>query len=175
LIRNGRPGINSPLEILDDEERELRQPLRVYPDLRIWVRLSLIAIALGVVGVFAIAIALDPYQGGKTWSHGTHQQLGLLPCNFLVATGYPCPSCGMTTSFAFFTRGDIWHSMQANFVGTFLALLCLGYIPWSIASAWRGRPLFMVSMEMMFLRLVIAFLILMLLRWGVVVLIQALS
>ena len=31
---------------------------------------------------------------------GTHQQLGLPPCNFVTLTGYPCPACGMTTSFA---------------------------------------------------------------------------
>ncbi|MCB9677855.1 MAG: DUF2752 domain-containing protein [Alphaproteobacteria bacterium] len=31
--------------------------------------------------------------------HGTHTQLGLNSCSFLVATGYPCPMCGATTTF----------------------------------------------------------------------------
>ena len=176
LICERRLVINPSLQISDEDELDdLREPLYVSPDLQVWVRMSLVLIALGVTGVFAIAISLDPYQGGKVWTQGTHQQLGLQPCNFQVVTDYPCPSCGMTTSFAFFIRGDVWHSAQANFVGTFLAFLCLGFIPWSIASAWRGRPLFIVSMEMVFLRLIIVFLILMLLRWGVVVLIQALG
>ena len=29
------------------------------------------------------------------------------PCNFVLMTGKPCPSCGMTTSFALLVRGDI--------------------------------------------------------------------
>ena len=58
-----------------------------------WVSASLV---LGLGVVFALAALLEPSPVG----HGTHTQLGLGSCSFLVATGYPCPMCGATTSFA---------------------------------------------------------------------------
>ena len=92
-----------------------------------------------LVGVFAIAIALDPYKDGKLWLSETHRQLGLPPCTFKAVTGYPCPSCGMSSSFALAIRGDLWHSAEANFVGTLLAIGSLIIIPWAAASAVKGR------------------------------------
>jgi hypothetical protein len=174
LICERRPGINPPLSIPEEEVLE-QKPIRVYSRLQVWVRVWLVLMAFVIAGVFAVALVLDPYQGGKVWNQGTHQQLGLQPCNFLFVTGMPCPSCGMSTSFALLVRGDVWNSLCANFVGTMLALVCLGYIPWAMVSAWLGRPLFMISIETNFLRVLVAFLILMLLRWGVVVLLQLLG
>ena len=48
----------------------------------------------------------------------THRQLGLPPCTFKEMTGLPCPSCGMTSSFALLVRGDVMNSLRANAVGT---------------------------------------------------------
>jgi hypothetical protein len=100
---------------------------------------------------------------------GTHQgpPLNLPQCTFKEITGLPCPSCGMTTSFSLLIHGDIWNSMKANFAGTALATLGLFFIPWSIASAWRGRFLFIRSLEMTLFRLSIAFIILLFGRWGI--------
>ena len=133
-----------------------------------WVRASLIGIAVVLIGVFAIAIALDPYQDGKVWLAETHRQLGLLPCTFKLVTGYPCPSCGMTSSFALAIRGDLWHSAQANFVGTLLALGCLAVIPWAAASALKGRLLGVRNFESVLVRCVFGFFVLMFGRWGIV-------
>src|SRR5262249_44252401 len=99
--------------------------------LRLYVRGCLIAIALGLALVFGIAAFLDPYRDGRVWTDETHTQLGLPPCTFKVVTGVPCPSCGMTTSFALLVRGDIYNSLRANFAGTALAVMCLLYIPWA--------------------------------------------
>src|SRR5205085_2007281 len=85
-------------------------------------------------------------------------------------TGRPCPSCGMTTSFALLVRGDLINSARANVVGTLLALACLLYIPWSLVSVWRGQTLFIRSLEKTVTILVIVFMGLMLLRWGIVLL-----
>ena len=98
----------------------------------------------------------------------THRQLGLPPCTFKELTGLPCPSCGMTTSFALLIRGDVGNSLRANAVGTLLAAFCLTMIPWGLATVVRGRPLFIQSMERTLTLVVVTLLTLMLLRWGIV-------
>jgi len=125
-------------------------------------------IALGLVGVFGVAIALDPYQEGKVWLAETHRQLGLPPCTFKYLTGYPCPACGMTSSFALAIRGDLWNSVRANFVGTLLALGALVFIPWALVSAVKARLLGISNFESVLVRSVLVFFILMFARWGVV-------
>ena len=52
-------------------------------------------LVLGTGGVLATALWLEPAVAG----HGTHTQLGLNSCSILMATGYPCPMCGATTTF----------------------------------------------------------------------------
>jgi hypothetical protein len=124
--------------------------------------------ALGLVLVFAVARWLDPYENGQPRRLETHRQLGLPPCNFRILTGLPCPSCGMTTSFALLVRGDLANSLRANAVGTLLALFCVAFIPWSLACALWGRTLFIVSLERTVMWIVITFVALLLIRWVIV-------
>jgi hypothetical protein len=145
------------------------------PMLHGWVRFSLVAIGLLLVGVFSVAVALNPYQNGEPLLQGTHQQLGLPPCSFKTLTrsesvpdGVPCPSCGMTTSFTLLMHGDIWNSLRANAVGTLLATVCLAFIPWGVLCAVRGRLYVISSIEWTLTRLVVIFLVLMLVRWAIV-------
>ncbi len=134
-----------------------------------WVRGSLAGLALGLTAVFAVAYWLDPYESdGSARRLGTHHQLGLPPCTFYRVTGLPCPSCGMTTSFALLVRGDVGNSLRANAVGTLLGLFCLTLIPWCVTAALTGRTPFVRSMERAVTVVVLVFLGLMLLRWGVV-------
>jgi hypothetical protein len=130
------------------------------------VRGALVGIALALVGVFALAAWLNPYDElGRPRRLETHRQLGLPAC-----IGVPCPSCGMTTSFAFLVRGNLVQSLRANAVGTLLALLGLAAIPWSIASVVRKRTLFIRSLEQTLIWLLAGFLVLVLLRWGIMLL-----
>jgi hypothetical protein len=145
-------------------------PLPVILVLPIWLRCLLAGLAVLLGVVFGIALALDPYQDGKVWDQGTHTQLGLPECTFKQLTKQPCPSCGMTTSFALLVRGDVWHSLKANAVGTGLAAFCLVLIPWCLACALRGRTYLVQSLEWAVTRLVVVFVVLMLLRWGIVLL-----
>jgi len=134
------------------------------------VRGLLIVLALGVLAVFAVALRLNPYQrDGSPRQLATHQQLGLPPCSFLEITGYPCPSCGMTTSFSLLIRGDLFAALQANWVGALLAGFCLLFVPWAILGAWLGRTPFIRSLDQALLTVVLVLLLLLILRWAVVV------
>lgn len=136
-----------------------------------WVRGSLLLIAGLLTTVFVVATRVEPYNPDHTPRRsGSHQTLGLPPCNFQQMTGMPCPSCGMTTSFALLVRGDVWNSMKANWVGTGLAVFCALLVPWCVASAFRGRYLFVRRVEVVLGLLVGVFTVLMLGRWGVVLL-----
>ena len=99
-------------------------------------RITLAVGALAIVVVLVLARRLDPDPRG--W--GTHTQLGLPPCAFMASTGRPCPTCGMTTSFAWFTRGHLVDSWRANPAGSLLAPVGLALIPWLLAASARGRP-----------------------------------
>lgn len=68
--------------------------------------------------VFVVAAFLTPNPVG----HGTHTQLGLPPCGFLVVTGLPCPGCGLTTCFSYMVRGDVVGAATANPFGVMLWL-----------------------------------------------------
>jgi hypothetical protein len=155
---------------------DAQEPLDVLPYMNLWVRGALLCVAAFLTVIFGIAIYLNPYNAdGTAKRYGTHQGLvlpgtdeHLPPCTFYKTTGVPCPSCGMTSSFALLIRGDVWHSVQANFAGTLLATFCLLLIPWSLASLWKQKLLFVRSFEMVMTICVGAFMALMLLRWGVV-------
>jgi hypothetical protein len=144
------------------------EPLDVLPVLGGWSRLGLVVVGAGLLVIFGIALWLNPYDNGQAMRMETHRQLGLPPCTFKVITGYPCPSCGLTTSFALLIKGDVVNSLRANAVGTLLALIWLALIPWSLVSSFCGRPLFLISIERAVLRMLILFLTLLLVRWVIV-------
>lgn len=100
-----------------------------------FARILLAGLVLFLSAGFALALQLEPDSRG----YGTHQRLGLPPCTFLFLFGIPCPSCGMTTSFAHFVRGEFVPSLQANWVGTILATTCALMIPWATISVVLGR------------------------------------
>ena len=103
-------------------------------------RLLALAISVACLAVLVIACGLPPSADG----YGTHLQLGMAQCGFLARTGLPCPACGMTTSFAWFARGNLAASFYIQPMGMALALICgcgvwgAGYV------AITGRPVFRV-------------------------------
>jgi hypothetical protein len=88
-----------------------------------------------LLSLLVLAARLSPDPRGL----GTHQRLGLPPCSFLQLTGWRCPSCGMTTSWAHLVRGQIVASVRSNAGGTLLGLTCLVLAPWALVSGLRGR------------------------------------
>ncbi|MBN72454.1 MAG: hypothetical protein CME32_24625 [Gimesia sp.] len=99
------------------------------------LRLLLICWSLFLIGGFCVAIRIQPDPRG----FGSHQQLGFAPCVIKNQFSIPCPSCGMTTSFSHFVRGQLSQSAQANTSGLILALVCLAMIPWSWISVYHRR------------------------------------
>jgi hypothetical protein len=127
-----------------------------------WVTRGLLAaFALGLVATLLVARRLEPDPRG----FGTHTQLGLLPCAFRATTGRPCPSCGMTTAFAWFARGDLVRSWGANPSGSLLAPLCVVLIPWLLLTSGRGKPIGTRSLEGPLVALAVASVALTLVTW----------
>ena len=59
-------------------------------------RLPSLVAFVPTAAVLALARWLTPDPAGV----GTHTQLGLEPCAVLTWVGFPCPMCGMTTTFS---------------------------------------------------------------------------
>jgi hypothetical protein len=135
------------------------------------VRLGLLLVAVLLIGVFTVALWLDPYDyAGEPRREETHRQLGLPECTFKSLTGKVCPSCGMTTSFALLLRGDVISSVRANWVGTLLAVFLLLAVPWAVFSAFRKRLLLIQSLERVLTWAVAFFMTLLLVRWALILL-----
>jgi len=92
------------------------------------LRAAVLAVAMG--GLLGTAAWLSP--GPRHM--GTHQQLGLLPCGFVTMTGYPCPTCGMTTAFAHTVRGHWIEAFRSQPAG-FLIAITAGLIGLSAVGA----------------------------------------
>jgi hypothetical protein len=92
-----------------------------------WGRLIAGAVAAVCLSALVLAVAIEPSPTGV----GTHTQLGMEACNFEQRTGIPCPGCGVTTSFAWFVRGNLPASFYVQPMGAILALVCC-------AGVWIG-------------------------------------
>ncbi len=90
----------------------------------------------GPLAVLVTAAMLAPSPEG----HGTHTQLGLPPCGFLVYTGYPCPGCGLTTSFAHMIRLEVFGAFHANPFGILLFLATAAIVPISLYGIVKKLP-----------------------------------
>jgi hypothetical protein len=84
--------------------------------------------------VLITAAFLTPNPEG----HGTHTQLGLPPCGFLVFTSYPCPGCGLTTAFSHMIRFDLFGAWHANPFGIALFSATAAFVPFAALGFVRG-------------------------------------
>ena len=109
------------------------EPLLIYTRIgepaRLRLRGRLLAAGIGAICITALLLAvhLHPSPTGMA----THTSIGFDECQFLKRTGLPCPSCGMTTSFAWFVRGNAPASAYVQPMGFVLAVL-------TSATAWTA-------------------------------------
>jgi hypothetical protein len=103
------PSDNSEAARLIDDPRSGAGPRR---------RLYAALVLLACVAVLALAVWLEPDPHG----YGTHRQLGFGKCAMLITSGLPCPTCGMTTAFAYTMRGRVISAFLAQPAGLLLAL-----------------------------------------------------
>lgn len=85
---------------------------------RVWS--AVLAIAVVTPLVIAAFLRADPA------GHGTHTQLGLPPCGWVVAYGKPCPTCGMTTAFTHAAVGRLDRAFLVQPAGTVFAVVAAG-------------------------------------------------
>jgi len=101
-------------------------------------RVFALALAGVCLAVLVTAAGISPDPRGV----GTHTQLGLAPCQFEARLGIPCPTCGMTTSFAHFVRGQLLASLYVQPFGPVLALAAAMAVWGGIYVGWTGRPVY---------------------------------
>ena len=107
------------------------QPRRLSPHER------LLAAILGLALAAPVALATRLTPDARGW--GTHEQLGMAPCRIRLWSGRPCPTCGMTTVWAYAVRGDAQAAVAANLGGTLLFAATVVAAAWALASAAAGR------------------------------------
>ena len=88
---------------------------------RLRYRFYALVVMLGCGAVLGVACYLTPDQAGV----GTHEQLGMSECGFYERSGYPCPSCGMTTAFAHVVRGQLFRAFVVQPAGAIAALVII--------------------------------------------------
>jgi len=175
--------------VYDDDEGDFKfdDDVRNRPARRMamYVRILLAAMAVGFTAVIVVALCLNPYQKGDDGSDllnddgsktaktmETHTQLGLPKCSSVQMFGKPCPACGMTTSFALLTHGDVVNSMRANWVGTLMCAVVIVLTPWLLVSAFRGRLLWVRNGELFSTIILAGLLLLMMGRWSWIMFVQ---
>lgn len=122
------------------QARPVRSPLG---PLVVWHRLEAsVAGRLYALAFASLGMALLVVAGWMTPSRehmGTHRQLGLPPCGFATVTGYPCPTCGMTTAFALVVRGRLIEAAGSSVFGTLLAVGTIVFVMAALACVIVGR------------------------------------
>lgn len=143
------PSIESASPLPAEFVRDPGCPAAAALHARSWaVRVPAAALFLSCAALLAVSVWLKPDPHGM----GTHQQLGLQPCGMLIMTGYPCPTCGMTTAYAHTVRGHLVSAVHAQVSGFILALAtaavaagslfalvrgCWPRVPWHVVTPYR--------------------------------------
>lgn len=120
------------------------------------------ALAAVLLAWLLVGATLTPDPSGM----GTHRQMGLPPCGWIVAFGKPCPTCGMTTSFTNAVHGHFLASFEGQPFATLLALAVSAGFWGCVYAACTGLAMGRVYAFLLRPRWVWAMLALLLVAWG---------
>ncbi len=95
---------------------------------RLWAVLLVMALA----ALLVTAVYVVPDAGARGLP-------GMRQCDVLVLTGYPCPTCGMTTAFAYTVRGQWLRALDAQPMGWLLAVGTLVGLGMTLVALASGR------------------------------------
>jgi len=131
-----------PVEVQTESRRLYVAQLR--PLIGFWGRLFALSLSLGCLSVLIIASKLEPSRTGV----GSHREMGLQGCQLLIRSGVPCPSCGMTTSFTGFVRGNLVASAYVQPMGMLIALSAACCVWIGAYIAITGRPIHRLLLQL---------------------------
>ncbi len=100
--------------------------------------LALLACLAAPLGLACLGLLTTPDSRG----HGTHEQLGLMPCASIELLGVPCPGCGVTTATSLFAHGRFVEAFVTQPFGFLLALAAPLAALWAVVVHLRGGDLF---------------------------------
>jgi apolipoprotein N-acyltransferase len=89
------------------------------------------ALALASTGALVAARLLTP----------TAASSGPVVCPFRLATGLPCPGCGMTRAWVFLAHGDLGAAVSANPFALVTMPAAVGLVLVGLLALVRRRPL----------------------------------
>ncbi|MEM7625654.1 MAG: DUF2752 domain-containing protein [Planctomycetota bacterium] len=125
-------------------------------------RLVALFVFLPTTAVLLTAAGLTPAERGI----GTHTQLGLQPCGFEAATGYPCATCGMTTSFTLAADGRFLDAFAVQPAGLILAVVTAMAAVLGGWALWSGMSLAALGTALWRPRVVVLLIGVVLLGWA---------
>jgi len=99
-------------------------------------RIYSLLVGIGAIVLLSVAAWLPPSADGV----GTHEQLGLPRCGWIVAADLPCPTCGMTTAFSYTVRGKFLTAFKTQPFGMLIAVFVAITGVFSFTIALTGRP-----------------------------------
>ena len=129
--------------------------------------LYILVLALSLAGYGWTAWNVSTIHASDSGAHSTPT-----PCPVKLATGLPCPSCGVTRAVEALAGGDIAGSARTNPFGLLIVLALFVFPPWVLHDVLRSRDgffRFYLSFERRLHRhrpLALACIVLVLANWG---------
>lgn len=120
---------------------------------------------LVVAPVAAVTVALASVTADAR-GHGTHELLGLDPCDWPRVYGMPCPTCGVTTAACHLVHGHPFAAFVTQPFGAAMMLAALLLGVHAIFCLARRRSFVDLLVRLPFWRIVLGAIVLLLLAWG---------
>lgn len=131
-------------------------------------RLKALFVSFAAAAILIVAGYMQPNSDGL----GTHQQLGLPKCGWILAANIPCPTCGMTTAYSHAVRGEIPSAFFAQPMGLLLAILTMLIVFGGFFSLITGYSFTWLQYQFPPSKVFIVFVVLTLASWGLKILIH---